>query len=359
MSRSTSSEHYKLETSYEAVRRMLLVGRYADRLDKPLVYWALPNDRRLPLVLLDRTLADLLACPFEEISNTPGIGQKKMGAMIKLLLRAARDKTPAVPFGISELADHTNLDGVGVNDPITGFDASMVSESQWERWKEAIVRHQFESVPLGRLAPALTSLPTVIWNTPLRFYLEYSLAEIRALKTHGEKRISVVLEVFHVVYEFLRDAKPVRHLRVQLVPKFAATVEQWIDEALGREQPVSAADIRKHVTAPLLAQVKVDLGESVHRLAEGRLSARSSQAVREQSRRLGVTRARVYQMLDECNMAMAVRWPRGRCLLTLLVERLQSGAAPQEEALEALLPTRELFYPAKLQRGAAATDEVE
>ena len=36
---------------------------------------------------------------------------------------------------------------------------------------------------------------------------------------------------------------------------------------------------------------------------------------------MGVTRARVYQLLEECEQAIEVRWPQGRCLLTLLRQK--------------------------------------
>ena len=50
-------------------------------------------------------------------------------------------------------------------------------------------------------SPSLQELPTVIWNSPLSTFLDYSLAELRQLKTYGEKRVRVVLEVFHAVHE--------------------------------------------------------------------------------------------------------------------------------------------------------------
>ena len=37
----------------------------------------------------------------------------------------------------------------------------------------------------------------VIWNTPLGAYTHFTLGEIRAMKTHGEKRVRAILEVFH------------------------------------------------------------------------------------------------------------------------------------------------------------------
>ena len=361
MTKVTSAEQYKLVSSYETIRRTLLEQRYADRLDKPLAYWALPNDRRLPLALLDRKLSDLLTNSFDTISATPGVGQKKISAMIKLLLRATREETPDIPYGIAELAEEAPSElGLGLG--VDGFDASLVSESQWVRWKETIRRNHVEGEKIGRLAPALTRVPTVIWQTPLSFYMPYSLAEIRQLKTHGEKRVSVVLEVFHLIHSILQSSEGSKHLTLRLMPKFAIDVENWVDDMLASEQLPSEDDLRKHLSLPLLAQAKADVGDGVYKLAEGRLGVKAKpQSVRAQSRKLGVTRARVYQLLDECGKAMAVRWPEGRALLGKLAEKYAAAGVPEEQR-RLLDATRELFFPSRFITDAeveAATIETE
>jgi hypothetical protein len=187
-----------------------------------------------------------------------------------------------------------------------------------------------------------------MWQTPLSSYMPYTLAEIRRLKTHGEKRVAIVLEVFHAVHNILQSPAGDSHLTDQLVPKFAVAVGEWITTALAACALPSADELRKHLALPLLAQAKIDVGEGICKLAEGRLGVKSKpQAVRAQSRKLGVTRARVYQLLDECGKAMAVRWPEGRVLLEQLAEKYAAaGASPDEHDL--LAATRELFFPARL-----------
>ena len=133
-----SAEDYKLVSSFETVRETLLQDRYSDRLSKPLAYWALPNDRRLPLAFLNRSIGELVNTPFEELSATPGIGQKKISSLVKLLMRATRDQPPAVPFGLSDLADEGGLELSNVSG--TPFDAFMVSEALWSEWTRT-VRH--------------------------------------------------------------------------------------------------------------------------------------------------------------------------------------------------------------------------
>ena len=83
---------------FESLRKILLSEQYADHLKKPLAYWALPTDRRLPLAFLGRTLEDLLRTPFSELTNTPGIGQKKICSFVKLLARAANTDPAELPL---------------------------------------------------------------------------------------------------------------------------------------------------------------------------------------------------------------------------------------------------------------------
>jgi hypothetical protein len=109
---------------------------------------------------------------------------------------------------------------------------------------------------------------------------------------------------------------------------------------------VSVDQIQNHLLQPLLAQVRIDAGEAVADLAAGRLTPDGqSQTVRDQSHQLGVTRARVYQLLDECARIMAVRWPEGRVRLRLFEEHLvkiaATGAATQVGHI------REFFFPAE------------
>lgn len=347
MKKPVSVEQYKLVTSFDSVRHTLLT-KNDQRLAKPLAYWAMPNDRRLPLALLDKTLNDLLSHPFDELSATPGIGQKKMGALIKLLLRAANEPEHDVPFGIPDLAE-----GEDGSDPASltpnGFDGSAVSETDWNRWTQTAARHGLLNETLGRLAPSLSHLPTVIWDRPLGYYVKHSVAEIRRLKTHGEKRVSVILEVFHAVDAMLSPVPTGGFLAVGLLPRFAQPINAWIGEALRSESLFDEEALRKNVINPLLRQTKLDLGETIHKLCEGRIGPRGkTQSVKAQSRKTGVTRARVYQLLDECANAFAVRWPEGRCQLDALVHRLEQEDG-SSEAVRMLNAARQTFFPRKFE----------
>lgn len=352
MTRATSVEDYKLYGSFEAVRKTLLDPQFADRWDKPLAYWALPGDRRLPLAFLGRTVGEIVNTPFETLCATPGIGQKKIQSLIKLLMRATKD-VPAI-LEVAAPRDTANVTAQDQNDHCASnddnqqaaFDPEFVSEALWGKWRETVLHYRLEREWLGRLAPSLQHLPTVIWRTPLGFYSERSLNDIRSLKTHGEKRVRVVLEVFFVINKMVSGASPHEGLALRLIPQFVADLEHWIAGACEQDAPPSVEDIREHVARPLVEQVRIDAGPSIFDLAQGRLGmGEEPQNVRAQARRLGVTRARVYQLLDECGKIMAVRWPEGRYELRSLQEKL--AGAGELEAMQFCRRVRQLFFPDK------------
>ena len=95
--KTVSVEELQVASRFEGLRKLLLSEPYADHLDKPLAYWALPTDRRLPLAFLGRRLRDLLSVPFVDLSATPGIGRKKMGSFVQLLARAANTDPALLP----------------------------------------------------------------------------------------------------------------------------------------------------------------------------------------------------------------------------------------------------------------------
>ena len=69
---------------------------------------------------------------------------------------------------------------------------------------------------------------------------------------------------------------------------------------------------------------------------------------------MGLTRARVYQLLNEINDIMAVRWPNGRHQMYELREKLVSESKSMDSPpdLQQFFAAIELFYPGS-RRGAA------
>jgi len=349
----TSAEDYKIVSSFQSVRKTLLDEKFADRLEKPLAYWAMPNDRRLPLAFLGRTIKDLLATPFEELSATPGIGQKKISSLVKLLSRATKDQPPAIPFGMNDLADAKRAAEKPKKTKIP-FDPAIVSEALWTQWLETVRKHDIGRERLGRLVPTLEFLPTVIWHTPLEYYMQFSVSEIRQLKTHGEKRVRVVLEVFHMAHELLAEAGTDKFIAIRLVPKFIEPIERWVADCMNRSGVPSLSEVRERLSVPLLEQLKTDAGDTIYGLSAGRLGVEGDpQSVRHQSKQMGVTRARVYQLLEDCARVMEVRWPEGKVQLARLAAKLQAEAKPEDD-LTLFKATVELFYPGK--KGLADED---
>lgn len=341
-----SVDFFELASNFDALRRQLLGGRYEDRLSKPLAWWTLPGDRRLPLALLDRKLGDLLNMPFGQISATPGIGHKKMASLVKLIERATHDDPPTQPLG-GDHHDESILPTAHATANLSEFDPALVSEALWAQWQETVRDHHAGHETIGRLAPRLGDVPTVIWSTPLSDYLTKSLRQIRHLKTHGEKRVRVVLEVFHGVQRALTDPTAESHLDSQLCPKFIAPIERAIDGWLAREKPPTMEEVRDQLAIPLLDQIEADGDATLRKLCETRIGTEGTfPSVRSQSRKLGVTRARVYQLLEECGKMIQIRWPEGREKLAQLSAYLAQHSA-EAWAQTICRSVCTLFYPTK------------
>jgi len=358
LTRSTSVLEFKLVSSFDAVRKKLLAEKFADRLEKPLAYWALPNDRRLPLAFMGRSLKDLLDTPFEELYATPGIGQKKIYSLVELLARAAKEQPPGALPPLEEEADEAAGNTAAASKHGERVDLSIVSEALWVQWRATVTEQDLGGETLGRFAISLQKLPRVIWHTPLETYSGLTLAEIRELKTHGEKRVRAVLEVFGSLHSILAHAGKQDHLSVRLVPRFVRDVESWLLSVLRRDELPSAEEIQTAFVSPLMRQVEIDAGSQIHRLAENRLGLRgANSSVRQAARKMGLTRARVYQLLNEISAVMDVRWPEGQALAGQLQARLLRDASNQQE-LETFYATVELFFPAtRGEVGEETSDE--
>ena len=328
LTRQMSAEDCRLQCSFESVRKTLLEKPDADCLERPLAFWALPTDRRLPIALLNRTISELLQSSFEELSATPGIGQKKIHSLVELLRRATSD---ANAVRVQETAEPTNGNGNGHDACRDDFDAASVSDAIWSDWCESVRRFGLTKERLGRLAPSLQDLPTVIWDTPLGFYVDHSLSEVRELKTHGEKRVRAVLRVFFEVHRLLTCIDKQGTLAVRPLPRFVPQIESWICSVQSGSETPALSQVRRELAEPLLDQIENDAGTSVRELAEGRWGIGTEpQSVRAQSRQMGVTRARIYQLFEDCQKIMMVRWPEGDQQLEDLLESLQAKDADEQ-----------------------------
>jgi hypothetical protein len=144
----------------------------------------------------------------------------------------------------------------------------------------------------------------------------------------------------------LADVQTGGHLVVRLLPKFIVPIECWIDDVVeGRSDPLTRDDVCNSLIFPLIAQIETDAGDTVGRLVEGRLGIDGEpQIVRQQSRKMGVTRARIYQLLEECAKVMAVRWPEGNGKLRALATHCEKSET-DADALALLRSAIEIFFP--------------
>jgi hypothetical protein len=366
LTRSSLLAEYRLISRFHEVRERLLAMPNQDHLTRPLAFWALPTDRGLPLAFMGRTLKDILSAPFESLMATPGVGHKKMIALIALLERAATSVAEdGSTFPIDRtLAEMSRVERGGAVKGEESFDAGKVSEATWAQWCQQVKRYHLEEELLGRFSPCLDHLPRVLWHTPLNAYCDLSLEQIRKLKTHGEKRVQAVIEVFHELHNVLSGLGGVGNLAVRIQPRVAGQVENWLLAALERPELPCPDELARQLIVPLVEQVRHDLGGTVGDLVRDRLGiAGPETSVRQTARELGLTRARIYQLFGDAAEVISVRWPEGHYLVNHLADRIRAEARDQRAydqfftAVDVLFPTRrsaELTSPESPPAGASS-----
>ncbi|MCA9246345.1 MAG: hypothetical protein KDA42_04490 [Planctomycetales bacterium] len=335
---NSSLRYYRYENEYNRLVAVLSEEQFERVRQHPLVFWTQPADRGLPMVFIDWPLERLLGLPFDEVYSTPGVGTKKIVGLITLLKRI-------VKFIEADAATDPSRQTDGEQEDASSFDARRVSESQWSDWRETVIRHELKSLPIGRIARSLDEVPMVIWDTPLGSYCDHTLAQIREMKTHGQKRVRVILEAFWTVHSLLNRVELTPHLVVDLTPQFVRRVEQWLDGVNVAQAPPTVEEVRRHFVEPLLEQLEIDLGARIAKLVSERLGlSGATTSVRNQAKKVGVTRARVYQWLEDCARATAIRWPRGAWKVAGLLRKLESD--PQNRAtLELVTAVADIFLP--------------
>jgi hypothetical protein len=346
---SPRQQRHELTLRFEKIRNLLLTDRYAEQLSKPLDYWTLPADRRLPRALLHRTLGDLLRTPFTSLAAVPGIGQKKIQSLLKLLDRALH--TEDLQHERLELvAAQASKSQVPLGPAPKSFsgDPSNISEVTWATWRATVVAHRLGREPLGCFAEALHQLPRVIWATPLEHYAGLTLADIRKLKTHGEKRVRSVVTIFGQLHSQLDGKSDDARALVRLTPDRIEKVERWIETAASSGAEPSYEEWKRNVVEPLVEQIQSDAGPQTAAMLRGRLGLDGpALSVRKTAMRLRLTRARIYQLLEDAATVVEVRWPRGKSAFRTLLERFQSDSASPLGRL--LRSTAETLFPAEFR----------
>jgi len=360
LSKTPSAEELQVISRFEVLRKMLVREQYREHWCKPLAFWVLPTDRRLPLAFLGRTLGEVLNTPFAELCATPGVGQKKIRSFLKLLSRVANTDLAALPIDSTPVVDHAKP-ASGEDISANGFDPAVVSEMVWDQWRASVLRHGLGHEPLGRFAPSLRNMTRVIWNRPLHVYAGCTLAQIRSMKTHGEKRVRAILETFYSVHTLVGRMGIVDHLVVRIVPRCIDAAETWVGGRLQSPGVPSSQEVFERFVAPLLEQVRIDTTRQIVHLAENRLGIDGPRtSVRQAARQMGLTRARVYQLLNAISDVMEVRWPLGRHQVYQLRDKLQTESTlmanpPDLAQFHAAI---ELFYPGSRRGAAGPLDRV-
>lgn len=323
--------------------RVLREPSRASRLSKPLYYWALSSDRHLPSALLNWTLEVFLATPFESLCATPGVGPKKIGRVLELLERAARDEM------LSPSANGSSRDSKPRRAADEREEGSFAPDSElaWDECRRWVLRCGLGNETLGRFVPSLRELPRRIWHSRLSTYAELSLAEIRELPSFGPKRERAVLETFGRLYDVLRHLSSHPHLHLRLEPRQVALVEDWVQRQVRAKGAPSDNDTQSSFIEPLCEQVRNDADERIASLLDNRL-AHPRQPLQIIARRMGVARSWIYEALGHVASIIDVRWPGGRTLVQQLTERMESEAG-ETPAKRCFLTAVNLFFPANVQ----------
>jgi hypothetical protein len=142
---------FELAARFDKIRNLLLTDRYAPQLSHPLC----ATGRCRPIADLPRALASSLrsaiCCelPYDSLAAVPGIGQKKMQSLLKLLDRALHTDelekerlehiAPQLPRSFRILSSpRANPSVAGIS-----ADPSNISEVTWATWRnDGVIAHR-------------------------------------------------------------------------------------------------------------------------------------------------------------------------------------------------------------------------
>jgi hypothetical protein len=312
------------------------------------------------MALVDRTLRYVVETPFKQLSQTPGIGPKKLNSLIMLLSRAANSSTKN---GTSSLSHTNGRDGNGRHADATHDDPSAISEDLWSRWRSNLRTRGLEKQMLGRFAPSLRQIPRLMWRKRLDEYLSLSLAEIRDLRGHGEKRVTALVEIVGGLHKITEPLASQPHVVVRVEPRLVAQLEDWFATfSSDRPRTVSSdgrtakarraacngtcegtrqelpddASVCHELVERLVEQARIDVGDHAAEILRDRL-LRPQSSVQQTAYQLGLTRGRVYELIGEIALALDLRWPQGRQRLlelrSYLADAVDDGASQYSEGL--------------------------
>jgi hypothetical protein len=175
-----------------------------------------------------------------------------------------------------------------------------------------------------------------------------SLEELRAMKTHGERRVYAILRLFYDIFEIASKFDDVPRLRVHMSLRWIDEVQLWMSEILEQPSFPSRDELLRCFVQPCLTQLRIDATDGVIQLAEARLGLKGPiTSVRQVAKEMNLARARVYQLLGQINEIMSVRWPEGGNFVYRLRDKCiyEMIDRPATDAHEIFMAAAELFYP--------------
>jgi hypothetical protein len=296
-------------TVYAELKQKILSHNSLD-LKRPCSYWVRNDELSLGKTLLGQSLQDLLRYNFDELKQLDGVGTKKVEKFVAVLRRLTQSSQ-----------NHKQNYQPKTKKAGEFLTAADISDYEWSLLCDTISSSRFANEPLGRLAPALKQIPTVLWEIPYKDYCKCSLSELRTRKAHGVKRIAAIVSAFRGLSLLIAE-KSIRDRSAPSLPAFES-IEHWVAHApLSRR--CDSRELEAFLANPLMQQMQADLPDLTLQILHERLGWKCRQkTVLELSKKHRLTRARVYQHLEIPTAVLALRWPAGKEVLRRVVNDLQ------------------------------------
>jgi len=304
---------------------------------------------------------------FDELRASPGVGLVKIRNLAALLRRIAASKAGgelAVDSSNDEptiLSSTPFASGFSSSVVVPATTADDVTEVEWRKWCSRISLHGLEGEPIGRLVDRLDDLPRGIWHTPLGRYCELTLEQFRGLKTYGDRRTRVIIATFGDLNQLLAASEASPGLTTTLGPELITAADGWVvDVILGRSRFETNCYLSR-VVAPLLVQVRHDVGDITYGVLLERFSQRipALAGMCAPVRRPGdvpwserYSTSRLHQYRQDAAAIVAVRWPRGvdLCRALLAKSSAESGLDFRRETAEITTTLFPSLRPARPER---------
>jgi hypothetical protein len=166
--------------------------------------------------------------------------------------------------------------------------------------------------------------------------------------------VRCVVTIFGQLHPLL-DGKPTDgRIQVRLTPPRIEVLEQRVQQMIAGAETITPDLLREQVLEPLVAQIGVDAGEQTAVMLRGRLGLDGpALSVRRTAMRMRLTRARIYQLLEDAATVVDVRWPRGKALVRQLLDKTPAlGVESPEHRL--LRTIAETFFPVEFRPAPTA-----